>query len=389
MKSKIRILNVLTGIADGGLEMLVYRIYKGLGREKYDLNICTLTRGEKGFIEDNFRSVCNYVDSLDFVNKNINIKGILTNIFQFFKLYKLIRSGNYDVVHSHDFFAAFITRVAVVLCKITFSKKPKKVFITYHNIYYWLKPIHHFSNRILSNFTSNIICVTKAVKDNSIAKEKIKENKFIVIRNGVNSKEFFPDMLIRKSQRSEIGYNDNDIVICNVGVYSERKGQIYLIKAFNNLLKKYKNIKLALIGSTREYELEIYNEMVNYVNDNNLNEYVKFIGTIKEVNKIYNMLDIFVMCSITEGFGLVAYEAMLAEKICVFSNIPPFLELIKDKENGFIFENKNVTSLEQVLDYVISNLSNLKWMEKVSRKFVEENLSERNMITDYDRIYSS
>jgi glycosyltransferase involved in cell wall biosynthesis len=265
MKSKIRILNVMTGIDDGGLEMLVYRIYKGLGNEKYDLNICTLTRGEKTFIEEGFRSICNNFISLDFVNKNINIKGVLKNLFQFFKLYKLIRLGNYDVVHSHDYFAAFITRVAVILCKITFSRKPKKVFITYHNIYYWLKPINHFSNKILSYFTNNIICVTKAVKDNSIAEEKIKDDKFIVIRNGVNSKEFFPDNVARKSKRNEIGYNDNDIVICNVGVYSERKGQIYLIQAFKGLLKKFKNIKLALVGSTREYELEIYREMVNYV----------------------------------------------------------------------------------------------------------------------------
>lgn len=387
--NKIRVLNVLTCIGDGGLEMLVYRIYMGLDKDKYELNICNLVKSKENFLVKDFKNICNNLTSLNFHNKNIKISGYLNNIVQFLKLFKLIRSGKYDIIHSHDFFAAFITRLAVILCKITFSLKPKKVFITYHNIYYWLKPIHHIANRILSYFTTSIICVTKSVKEYGIEKDKIKEKKFIVICNGVNSKVFFPDISIRESQRAKIGYTDNDIVICNVGVYSVRKGQIYLLKAFNALTKKYKNIKLALVGSIREHEMDIYKEMVSYIKENKLEDFVKFVGTTKEVNRIYNMIDVFVMCSIVEGFGLAAYEAMLAEKICIFSDIPPFLELIRDKENGFIFENKNSESLEEVLDYVLFNLSNLKEMEKKSRKFVEENLSENNMIAIYDKIYCS
>jgi len=387
-KGKIKILNVLTYIGDGGLEMLVYRIYSGLDKNKYDLEICTMLDQKDNFLTENFRNVCGNIISLDFINKNPGIFDFLKNIKQFFILAAVIRKGKYDIVHSHDFFAAFITRLAVILNKITFSGKPSKVFITYHNIYYWLKPLHHFLNRILSIFTTNIICVTRSVMEYSLEKEKINKNKFKVIYNGVNSEEFYPDDKLRNEQRELLGYKNDDFVICNVGVYSVRKGQIYLLKAYNELRKKYNNLKLVLVGSVREHEIEIYNEMIDFVKNNNLGNSVKFLGTTKEVNKIYNMIDLFVMCSITEGFGLAAYEAMLTEKVCIFSDIPPFLELIKNGENGYIFKNRDYESLIDKINDILTNVNNLNVMGKKVRKYVEENLSEKNMINEYNNVYS-
>lgn len=386
-KLKIRVLNVVTSIEDGGLEILVYRIYKSLNKELYDLSICSLTFPPDKFITLGFKKICKDYLFLNYKNKNAGILDIFKNIFLTFKLARYIAKNKFDIVHSHDFFPAFITRIAVIISKVFFYN-PKKLYITYHNIYYWLKPFHHFINRILSYSTTNIICVTRSVKDYAIGKEKIKEEKFIVIYNGLNPEEFFPDSNFRQMQRNTYGYSSDDFVICNVGVYSVRKGQIYLLKAFNNLKKNNINIKLALVGSKRDHEIEIYEEMISFVKDNNLTRDVKFIDTTEEVNKIYNMCDLFVMCSITEGFGLAAYEAMLTKKICVFSSIAPFMELITNGINGFIFENKNVNSLTKVLDYIILEYEKLGDIRNNSREFVKTKLSEEEMISQYNKLYN-
>ena len=387
MQNKIKVLNIVSTIDDGGLEMLVYRIYRTLDREKYDLYICSLIVPPDKFITKGFKKICSDWLFLNFKNKNVGLLDFLTNVSLTFKLARYLSKNKFDIVHSHDFFPAFITRVAVLLSRLFFYK-PKRLFITYHNIYYWLKPVHHFMNKILSYVTDNIICVTKSVKDYALKKEKIKENKFVVIYNGLNSSEFFPDKNLRKSQRSIIGYSENDFVLCNVGVYSVRKGQIYLLKAFKNLLLKHANLKLALVGSIRTHEIDIYEEMVNFVKENKLEDKVIFLSTTKEINEIYNMLDLFVMCSVTEGFGLAAYEAMLTEKLCVFSDIAPFKELIKDGVNGFIFENKNSESLTKVLEYVISNVKSLDFVKKYGREFVKSKLSESEMVSHYNSLYN-
>lgn len=386
-QKKIRVLNVLTCIEDGGQEMIIYRIYKGLDKDKYDLNICTLTELKDNFITNNFKNICSNLYSLSFKNKNVTVFDYPGLVFQLFRLFNIIRKGNFDVVHSHEFFAALFTRLAVLLCKLTFHKKPSRVYITYHNIYFWLKPIHHFINKLLSYITDKIICVSGSVKNEALKKEKIKEEKFIIIYNGLDSEEFFPDMDAREYQRNILGYREDDFVICNVGVYSVRKGQIYLLKAFNTLVTKFPNIKLALVGSARDYEMDIYDEMVNFVKENDLVEKVKFVGTINEVNRIYNMLDLFVMCSVTEGFGLAAYEAMLVEKLCIFSDIAPFKELIQDGVNGFLFESKNPESLTTVLENVLSNFDKFDEVRKYGREYVKSKLSEKKMVRNYNELY--
>ena len=145
---KIKILNIVTNVEDGGLEMLVYRIYKGLDKNKYDLNLCSLIPSPETFIMKDFRNVCSNIYNLKLINKNLKYSDYLRNFIEILKIAKIIRKNKIDIVHSHDFFPAFNTRIAVIICKLTFSKYPKKVFSTYHNLYFWLKPVHRFINKL-------------------------------------------------------------------------------------------------------------------------------------------------------------------------------------------------------------------------------------------------
>lgn len=384
-----KIINIVTTVGDGGLEKLVYHIYEGLDKSKFDADLCILTRTDETFILKNFRKICHSVYILDFRNKDIKFGDYFHNVIQFFKLLRLIYRNKYDIVHSHDFFPAFVTRIAVFAGIFFYFRKPKGVFTTLHNIYYWLKPIHHFINRQLSRITDKIVCVSKSVFRDSYEKEKIKKEKYLVISNSVNCDEFFPDENIYKEKRSELGYSESDFILGNVGVLSVRKGQIYLLKAFCELKKKFKNIKLVIVGSTRSHEMDVYNELLNYISKNDLQNYVMIMDTTEKINDLYNILDLFVMPSITEGFGLSAFEAMLTEKIVVFSDIPVYIELIEDGKTGFIFKSKSVESLSSKLDYILTHYNELGPMKKYAREYVLNKFSMDKMTEQYNKLYSS
>ena len=64
------------------------------------------------------------------------------------------------------------------------------------------------------------------------------------------------------------------------------------------------------------------------------------------------------MPSITEGLSACAIEALLMERICLFSDIEPFKELVHDGVEGFFFQNKNTDDLTKKLEYIISNYRN-------------------------------
>lgn len=398
--NEIRILNILTSVRDGGLEMQIYRTYRCIKESRNDLStqnsdsknyildICSLKKLSDNYQARKFSEVSSNFYSLSFKNKNIGLRGFVGNVIEFFKLIRLIIKNKYDIIHSHEIFAAFISRLAVIFCKVIFLKKPEKVFITYHSPFYDLHPFYHYLNRVLSLFTDKIICVSKSVMNYALKCERIPEKKLILLYNGLNEKEFYPDNEVGKAKRKILGYNDKDFIIGNIGVFAERKGQIYLLKAFNKLLEHYKNLKLVLVGSRRDYEMVAYNEMQDFVKANNLLEYVKFYEPVNDVQTFYNMLNLFVMCSVSEGFGLTAYEAMLTEKLCIFSDIESFKEHIGNNINGLIYENKNVESLVYTINNVLCNLESFDSVRKNGRKYVISELSEYDMMVKYLNLYT-
>lgn len=377
---------MLTTIQDGGMETLVYRIYKGLDPEKYDFHVCSLTRLEENFLVNNYKEINTSIKEFDFVNKSPGLSGHFKNLMSMFKLARYISKNKFDVVNAHDFFSGSVVRFSVVFFTVWY--KPKRLYVTLHNLFYWLKPIHHKVNNFLSRFTSKIICVSGSVKDYSSQNDKIISSKYEVIYNGIDVNYFYKDEALGKSVRNELGFNDIDIIIGNVGTFSERKGQIYLIKAFTELAKKYSELKIVFLGGLRNHEVDVRKEVEKEISINNLKEKVFLLDSDKDVNKYYNMFDIYVMSSITEGFSLAALEAMLTERLCVFSDIPPFKELVEDGKNGFLFESKNPDSLKTKLDFIIANRNKLNHISSEARRSVINRFSYENMIHQYDSLYN-
>lgn len=386
-KKKIKVLNVLTDIEDGGLEMLVYNIYKNLNGNVYNLNVCTLLSWNDTFISQGFRRVCSETYHFNFININAGLRGFFKNVKGVFALAILMYKNRYDIIHSHEFFPASMTRFSVIMNKILHPSYKPVVFITYHNIYFWLKPKHRLINRFLSIFTTKIICVSNSVLEDSLQEDKIPKDKYEVIYNGIDSESFYPDKDLRNNKRKELGYTEKDFVIGNVGVLSIRKGQIYILQAFNKIRKLFPELKVLLIGSTRDYELDIYEELIDYIKHNRLSNSVKILDTTPNINELYNCLDLFVMSSITEGFGLAAFESMLTERICIFSDIPVFKEIIKEGETGFFFESMNSDSLAEVITKVLNNIHNYNNIKKAGRKYVKEKFPLITMVGKYNKLY--
>ena len=119
-RKKIKILNILTNINDGGLEILVYRILKGLDKSRFELDVCTLTKSVDGFLTREFKNVTDNFLELEFKNKNAGLKGALVNLINLLRLAKIIRKGNYDIVHSHDIFSPMFTRTAIIINRFIF-----------------------------------------------------------------------------------------------------------------------------------------------------------------------------------------------------------------------------------------------------------------------------
>ncbi len=380
------ILNVITSILDGGLERHVYYIIKHKQNQSLNHSVIVLTGERDNELTRKYHALNISIRYLN-LNNRFNILAIPGNLVQIIKLAYLIRRNKIEVIHSHDFFPAFVARVSACLSFIFFFKRIKRIYITLHIVFFWLSSLHHFINRTLAMITSKIVCLSYAILNYSHKSDKIPLEKYTIIYTGVDTSRFVPDNSLKEEYLAEFGLNNNNFILGNIGVLSIRKGQLYLLKAFNELYPRYPDLRLLIFGSEREHELEIKEGLYTFIEENNLGSVIKIIPPREDINRIYNIFDIFVMPSITEGLSACSIEALLMEKICLFSDIEPFKELVNDKENGFLFKNKDFNDLKVKLEYIIQNYNKLGKMKKDARNSAEGKFDLQKMVAKYEELY--
>jgi glycosyltransferase involved in cell wall biosynthesis len=387
-KNKIKVLNVLTVMREGGMEKLISSIYKGLAETNdFELSVCTMVDPGENFLMDDFRKIPSEVYVLGLKNHSLKISDYFIIIAKTFKLARYIARNKFDVVHSHDFYAAFVTRIAIILSICIWWYKPKKVFVTLHNLFFWLSKWSFRANRVLSLLTNKVICVSKSVLESSLKHDKIKRDKYIVIYNSIDENIYKPHPEKNSEYRKILGFNEKDFIIGNVATLSFRKGQKYLLEAFAKVSSEYPDAVLAIFGGLRSYETDTQSTIQKIIDEGNISDKVRFFEPRDDIKYIYSIFDLYVMSSITEGLSLAAIEAMLNEKVCIFSGIGPFEELVNDGQNGLIFRSENSNDLAGKMKMVMDDPAGFKNMGKNARSSLLNVFSYSNMIKSYVELY--
>jgi glycosyltransferase involved in cell wall biosynthesis len=375
---KIKVMHVYNSLFDGGIEKYILMIFDALDKEKFECSVCCLI--ERGSHAEIFESHGYKVYELQATNSQ-SVKGLFKNLIEIYKLFKLMRKNQTDIVHSHDFFPATLARLAARLAGI------KTIFITLHNTFTWLKPLHYRINRWLAKRTTKIICVSKSVERFSKATDKIRSEKYLTIYNGINTTHYTPDDKQRNDYRNDFGILPSEIVIGSIGAFSFRKGHKYLVDAFCELCKVHSNLKLILVGSERPQEPEIKPELESLIQHHGIANKVIFTGTRNDAVEVINAFDIFVMSSVVEGFGFALIEGMLMAKPLVCSDIDVFKELVEDGKTGVFFQSRNSKDIMNKIAFVLEHPQLAQHIAQNARQHVLEHYDQGQMLAAYKDLY--
>lgn len=338
-----------------------------------------LTKHKIKYISSNFTN-CVY-RAEDKKYKIQTVKNYIFNIYRVIKnqywnyrcLYSIkdiIAKEQIELIHSNT---------SIINIGIFISKKLK------------IKHIFHFREFGAEDYNLKFIygnCIAaKYIRSNSdalIAVSNAVANKYstlcnreiITIYDGIYSKfEFI-------NKKETILKNSNSIQIVIVGLVHPGKGQIIGIKAVDYLIKEYNmegKIMLHIIGNSDELYL---NELKIYIKSAGIEKYIKFWGHRNDVNKIRKSMDIAVMCSNMEAFGLVTIEAMLARLPVVGANSGGTREIICNGKTGLLFEPNDHIDLAKKLLILINNpplrseFGNNGY-ENVSKLYSQENCAKK------------
>ena len=193
----------------------------------------------------------------------------------------------------------------------------------------------------------------------------------------------------KKFKNLNIEKNKNELVIGIVKTLTENYGIEYLIRAIKELentldIENYKKIRLLIYGKG-----ELKNKLEALTKELQIEDKVIFKGYIsnEDVPKALNEMDIFVVPSINESFGVAAVEAMACEIPVIASSVGGLKEVIVDKETGYLVPKKDHKEIAKYLKKLILDKNLRTSLGENGRKRVLENYDWNSNVDYMIKIY--
>lgn len=347
MKEKIKVLEVIDSLGSGGAESLLKNFVLEAKKNKlFEIEIATLY--SNGIFKEEIRGADIPVWDLGLTFK-FNLMGVA-------ELIKLIKERKYDIIHVHLFPADVFAAIASL-----FLPRNIKWVFSEHGAHNRRRTLKIF--KILDNFTysrySKIVCVSKQVELVLLNWIPSNKGKTKVIPNAVPVPEFLSPNLLKIY----------DILF--VGRLVREKGIDILLKAIKTLKNKYgRNMKIAIVGDGPLKE-----DLGNLAVALGVNREVKLLGVRKDIGKLMESSNIFVLSSRSEGLPMVALEAMSRGISIIATNVGGIPELIENGEEGILVPPENPKALARAISNLLENEELREKLSQTAYKKVREKYS--------------
>lgn len=348
----------------GGAEQLVIDFARYIDKKKYEPMVCCLTKGGQG------------VEKLKSLGIPVFVlyKKSKIDFPILFKLIALIRREKISIVHTHMFTSNMWGRVVAILCRVPV------IISQEHAIDYWKNKLHIFIDYFLSFFTDKIIVVSQAV-GLFIKNEGVNPEKIAVIYNGIDLDRFNIEIDIHQKKR-ELGLNVDLPVVGTVGRLCKEKGYEYFLQAAAEILKKKFDTQFLIVGDG-----ELKKELEDYAFILGINRNLIFVGECNAISEIVKTLDVFLLSSIYEGFGIVVLEAFACGVPVVATNVGGVGEVITDGIDGFLVPSKDIRKMAEKVIFLLENPEKAREMGIAGQKKTRKNFGISLTVKKIEDLY--
>ena len=304
MQRPVKVLQMIASLYNGGSQTMVMNLYKNIDINRVQFDF-VVDHPEYDYYKELIEQMGGHVYVMPLLNgKNINeVRTAWDNLFN--------KHPEYKILHSH---ARSYASVYLPIAR----KHGVKTIIHSHNtsdgkgISSVVKKIIQYPLRYQSDYYFGC---SKDAGRWLFGDKIVNSDRFYVLNNAIDAKQFRYSSEIRSQYRKEFGLSEENVYI-QVGSLSDQKNHVFTIEVFNKLCKLQPDCKLYIIG-VGENEEKIRNLIKEYNLDNN----VILLGRRNDVNNLLQMADCYIMPSVFEGLSVAAIEAQASGIKCFLSDV--------------------------------------------------------------------
>ena len=276
-------------------------------------------------------------------NQNISIHEIdnmgRRSLFKKYKLKRLLKTINPDIVHTHG------SKTASIISSI--NKGVFKHVATVHGVK---------KNKSVYESADYVIGVSDHVLDGIKTKSKVITN------------WWFPELKKLSSKQNK---------------YALAVGRLEKVKGFDLLISSWVNIEtnLIIVGSGKEK-----NNLLKLIDKYNLDKKIKIIDGVNrsQLEDIYSDASLLIVSSRNEGGPRVALEALYLEIPVLSTNVGHMNKIFPEE---LLAQRDNQLSLQELLEEYVDNIEILN--QSAIFKYIEEEFSVKAKVSEINEVYKS
>lgn len=193
---------------------------------------------------------------------------------------------------------------------------------------------------------------SEAVRVSAVEQLGIPDGLMTVIPRGRNPDRFAPvTEAARRRTRTELGLRSDVQLVLNVGRQEPQKAQRYLVEAFDQVVARRPQSRLAIVGANGSASAGLRQR----IEELELGQHVMLLGRRDDVPELLGAADVFVLPSLWEGLPNVVIEAMATGLPVVASDIPPVREAVDPDRSAILATPSDPHSLAEALLRVLAD----------------------------------
>lgn len=281
----------------------------------------------------------------------------------------LVRKEGIDLVHSH---LTRATLQAAISTRLSGSAHVATVHIRSADVAY----------KLAARKGGRVIAVSEFIKK-TLVEGGVKESFIKVVYNGSDFGQDDPPT--KRMLQQKLGLPDNAHLLGVVGRIAKDKGQDLALEAMVLLMDRFPELHLALIGRTADRELEA--ALKSRTSLAGLTNRLHFVGSQDCLVPFVDSLDLLLVPSVMESFGLAALEAMLRGKAVIAAQVGGLPELVQHEVTGLVLVRDPMVWADAIAS-LLECPERVEAMGLKGRVLAKERFSVEKMITSVESVYS-
>ncbi len=376
---EIKLLNILivvTRMDTGGVPEHILMLVRGLSKKGHKVSVLCDNISKR--YEDEF-----FVLGVEIILVALSrLPNPFSDIRIFFKLIKIMKSGGYDVVHTHMSKAVMLGAPAAKLARIPV------VVNTAHNVG-WLalsNPVFRvvfwlYDSLLFRLAMDSVITVSDLVKKGVVEAHIAPESKVYAVANGIDT-PIVPSETALLKLKNDLAVNDDTLVVITVARLVWFKGINTLMDAASLVVQEIPNVFFVVVGDGDKLS-----ELQAQVNALGIQKQVAFLGERDDVPALLSISDLFALPSVSEGMPISILEAMALSKTVVATSVGGVPELVIPGETGMLVKKGDSKAMANA---IITLLKDKEFRLKLGRTCKEHHqkyYSTESMVVATEAVY--